>query len=79
MTFSDVSHFRFLPRNSKVPFTEDDCLSSFGYWTDEDWAEGLIILDPVQTPEPNWLTALDFMSGAVIIVQAESANAEIRA
>src|SRR5437773_808315 len=44
--FRDVSEFRFHPRDSKQPFTEDDCLNTFGYWTDEDWADGVILPDP---------------------------------
>ena len=79
VTFREVSEFRYLPRDAEMPFTEDDCLSSFGYWTDEDWADGVIIVDSSQTPDPEWLTAIDFMSGAVIAVQAESAHAEIPA
>jgi len=79
LTFREVAEFRFMPRDKELPFTEDDCLSSFGYWTDEDWADGVIIVDPSQTPYPKWLTAIAFMSGAVIAVQAESAYAEIKA
>jgi hypothetical protein len=77
--FSGVNEFRFLPRDSEMPFTEDDCLSNFGYWTDEDWADGMIIADENQNPEQNWLTALDFQSGATILVKAESAHAKIKA
>lgn len=77
--FREVSEFRFLPRNAKLPFTEDDCVSSFGYWTDEDWADGIIVAEPSQSPDANWLTAIDFMSGAVIAVQAASAHARIEA
>jgi len=73
--FCDVSEFRFLPRDSETPFTEDDCLSNFGYWTDEDWANGIMIS---QNPDPNWLTALDFMSGAVIIIRSAFAYAKIK-
>ena len=69
--------FRFRPRDSAMPFTEDDCVSSFGYWTDEDWAHGVIVAEPSQRPDPKWLTAVDFMSGAVIAVQAASAHARI--
>ena len=76
--FRGVSEFRFHPRDHKVPFTEDDCMSTFGFWTDEDWADGVIITDPTQTPDPSWQTAIDFMSGAVIIVQAVSAHAQIK-
>lgn len=77
--FKEVSEFRFIPRDSEMPFTEDDCINSFGYWVDEDWAEGVIMVEPNQTAEPQWLTAIDFMSGAVVAVQAESANAAVLA
>lgn len=75
--FNEVGEFRFMPRDSELPFTEDDCISSFGYWVDEDWVEGIITLAPNQKAEPHWLTAIEFMSGAVIAIQAESANAKI--
>ena len=77
--FKQVSEFRFMPRDSETPFTEDDCINSIGYWVDEDWAEGVIMVEPNQTAEPNWLTAIDFMSGAVLAVQAEKANATVLA
>jgi hypothetical protein len=75
--FRGVSEFRFQPRDPALPFTEDDCLSSFGYWTDEDWSDGVIMCGPSHTPDPNWLTAIEFMSGAVVAVQADSAHATI--
>ena len=77
--FIKVSEFRFMPRDSEVPYTEDDCLYSFGYWVDEEWAEGVIMIEPKQKAEPQWLTAIDFMSGAVVAVQAESAYAKVLA
>ena len=77
--FKEVSEFRFMPRDSEMPFTEDDCINSFGYWVDEDWAEGVIRVEPNQKAEPQWLTAIDFMSGAVLAVQAESASAKVTA
>jgi len=77
--FKEVSEFRFMPRDSGMPFTEDDCINSFGYWVDEDWAEGVIMVEPNQKAEPQWLTAIDFMSGAVLAVQAETANAKVMA
>lgn len=77
--FIEVSEFFFSPRDSKVPFTEDNCVNSIGYWVDEDWAEGVITVEPNQKAEPNWLTAIEFMSGAVVAVQAESANAKVTA
>ena len=79
LEFRHVSEFRFLPRSAEFPFTEDDCVNSFGYWTDEDWADGVIVIEPGQSPEPTWLMAIDFMSGAVIAVQAASAHARIEA
>ena len=77
--FREVSEFRFSPRDAEFPYTEDDCVDSFGYWVDEDWADGVIIAEDSQSPDPTWLTAIDFMSGAVIVVQAISAHAQIKA
>jgi len=78
VTFSEVSEFRFLPRDSGLPFSEDDCTSGFGYWTDEDWAEDgffQFVEEPGQTADPSWLTAIAFESGAVIAVRSVSAKA----
>jgi hypothetical protein len=75
--FNEVGEFRFMPRDSELPFTVDDCISLFGYWVDEDWVEGVIMVTPHQKVEPHWLNAMEFMSGAVIDIQAESANAKI--
>jgi hypothetical protein len=77
--FREVSEFRFRPRDPLLPFTEDDCLNTFGYWTDEEWANGAIIDECKEAPDPSWLAAIDFMSGAVIAVQAASAHARIEA
>lgn len=77
--FCDVIEFRFQPRDPTRPFTEDDLVSSFGFWTDEDWSDGVIVLEPSQIPDPRWLTAVGFMSGAVIVVQASIARARIKA
>ena len=73
--FDGVKEFRFLSRDSKMPFTEDDCLSAMGYLTDEAWSEGRILL--TSDPEREWLTAFKFQSGAVIAVRAERATARI--
>lgn len=77
--FREVSEFRFQARDSAMPFTEDDCVNTFGYWTDEDWADGVIVVEASQQPDPRWLAAVEFMSGAVIAVQAASAHARIEA
>ena len=79
ITFRHVSEFRFTPREQGIPFAEDNCINSIGYWVDEDWAEGVIIAEPNQKVEPQWLAAVDFMSGAVLAVQAESADATVKA
>lgn len=76
---NEVSEFRFMPRDLEMPFTEDDWINSFGYWVDEDWAEGVFVLGANQKAEPQWLTAIDFMSGAVLAVQAVSTNAKVMA
>lgn len=76
--FRGVSEFRFLPRDSGLPFTEDDCLRNFGYWTDEDWAEGAVMIcDETKTADTGGLNAIEFMSGAILVVQADSAHATI--
>jgi hypothetical protein len=77
LIFSEVSHFRFLPRDAEMPFTEDDCVSTFGYWTNEEWANGVVMLADNQQPDPNWMTAIEFQSGAIIIVRASVATANI--
>ena len=77
--FAEVSEFRFMPRDPEIPYTEDDCINSFGYWVDEDWVEGVIMVEPDQKADPHWLTAIDFMSGAVLAVQAGSSNVKIMA
>jgi len=77
--FREVSEFRFLPRDAELPYTEDDCISQWGYWTDEEWADGAIMTNPTQTPGTRWLTGIQFMSGATIAVQASSAHAMIAA
>jgi hypothetical protein len=79
VSFGEVSEFRFTPRDPQLPFTEDDCLNSFGYWTDEDWVDGIIVVENEKEPEAHWLTAVEFMSGAMILVQASYANAVIAA
>jgi hypothetical protein len=68
-----------MPRSAALPFSEDDCLNAFGYWTDEDWADGVVVIEGDKEPDPRWLTAVEFMSGAVIAVKAASAEAVIAA
>ncbi len=78
IVFRGISDFRFLPRNPKKKFTEDDCVCGFGYWTDEDWAEGsVMICDDPEILDNHCLNAIEFMSGAIMVVQADTANATI--
>lgn len=77
LEFREVTEFRFLPRDVELPFTEDNCVNTFGYLTDEDLEGGVFLITRGQNPEPNWLTAIEFMSGAVIAVQAASAHAQV--
>ena len=64
--FIGVSEFRFMPRDTLKPYSEDDCLNVFGYLVDEEWAEGIVVVDPNQEPDKNWITALEFMSGCLL-------------
>ncbi len=79
LEYRGVTEFRFRPRDPALPFTEDDCLRDYGYWTDEDWADGVMVCDQSQDCDEQFLTALEFMSGAMIAVQADSACATIAA
>ncbi|MCX6854954.1 MAG: hypothetical protein NTV80_08630 [Verrucomicrobia bacterium] len=74
--FHGVSCFRFMPRDPQLPFTEDNCLSNAGYWTDEDWCDRVMICEA--DPEPHWLRAFQFQSGAIVAIAADEAKAIIR-
>ena len=76
LEFHGVSCFRFIPRDPEMPFTEDNCLSSAGYWTDEDWCDGVMICDA--DPETEWRRAFEFQSGAIMTIAADEAKATIR-
>jgi len=77
--FKGVSEFRFLPRDSEKPFTEDDCICHFGHLVNEDWAQGVIMLNANQIADPTWLAAVEFMSGAILAVQAKVSIATVSA
>jgi hypothetical protein len=76
LVFLGVSSFRFMPRDPEMPFTEDDCLSSAGYWTDEDWCDGVMVFEG--DLESGWLRAFAFQSGAIVAIAADEAQAIIR-
>jgi hypothetical protein len=76
--FVEVTEFRFMPRDPSKPFSEDDCVNCVGYWSDQaDWAHGVFEAGPGTSPDPQWLMAIEFMSGAVVAVQSSSAHASI--
>ena len=76
LRFDDVQRFEFRPRDPNLPFTEDDCLSSFGYLADEDWCDGIFWIDDI--PEDGWMHAFEFMSGAIIALCSNSSRATIK-
>ena len=73
---SDVYHLEVKPRDPKMPFSEDDCLNSFGYLSNEHWCDGQLWTD--KEPDENWKWSFEFQSGAEIIVGAKSATACIK-
>ena len=76
LRYDGVERFEFHRRDPEMPFTEDDCLANSGYWTDEDWGDGVFVTSA--PPEPDWLRAFQFQSGAVILIQAREAHATIK-
>jgi hypothetical protein len=45
---------------------------------DEPWCDGVMMLTEGAMPDPDWLFAFDFQSGAVAAVAAGSAHASIQ-
>lgn len=76
LEFHGISSFRFMPRDPEMPFTEDNRLSSAGYWTDEDWCDGVMVCEA--DPETEWLRAFHFQSGATVAIEAAEAKAIVR-
>ena len=75
--FTGVSSFEFRPRDPELPFSEDDCLGNAGYLSGEEWCDGVMILN--EEPDPEWKTAFEFRSGAMIALQAERGTARVLA
>jgi hypothetical protein len=69
-----VTHFSFKSRDTNLPFSEDDCLASFGYDNDETWADGQFWVDG--EPENDWHWSFIFQSGAEIKVAGDAASIE---
>ena len=64
--FFDVDYLKIRPRDPELPFTEDDCLASFGYDCDEDWTNGQFWMDG--PADPTWRWSFLFQSGAEIVI-----------
>ncbi len=73
LEFHGVTSFHFMPRDSEIPFTEDDCLSSVGHWTNEGWCKGVMICEA--DSETGWHRAFQFQSGATVAIAADEAKA----
>jgi hypothetical protein len=73
LLFEDVSRFQVMPRDPEMPFTEDDCLSSAGWWVDEEWCDG--VMDCEAGEGSGWLRAFGFQSGAIMAIAAEKGKA----
>ncbi len=71
--FNEVSVFEFLLRDGDQPFSEDDCLATFGNWHHD----GAVIIydDGISNQEEP--IAISFMSGATIVIAAMCASATI--
>jgi hypothetical protein len=70
-----VTQFSFRERNLEMPFSEDDCLASFGYDRDKDWPHGQFWTD--SNPKDDWRWSFIFQSGAEIQVAGETAMIEV--
>lgn len=76
--FTGVTEFRFLPRDPALPFTEDVCIRCLGYWTDEPGDDHQVFFaDPCGEVPDAWLSAVSFMSGAILAFRAEEGMARM--
>lgn len=70
-----VTQFSFKDRDPQLLFSEDDCLASFGYVCDEEWADGQFWTDKL--PDEAWRWSFIFHSGAEIQVSGDAASIEV--
>ncbi len=76
LTYGGVSRFQVMPRDAEMPFTEDSCLASAGFWTDEEWCNGVMICNA--DDGSGWMRAFGFQSGMILAIAAEGGKAVIR-
>ncbi len=84
LEYRDVARFEFRPRDPEMPLTEDDCLWHAGYWREAGWPDGVWsgcmesgVFSSDAVPEEDWFRAFQFHSGAVVVVGAGEAHAQI--
>jgi hypothetical protein len=83
LEYRDVARFEFRPRDPEMPFTEDDCLWSAGYWREAGCPDGIAsgsdsgVFFTDAEPEEGWFRSFQFHSGAIVLVGAGEAHAKI--
>lgn len=76
--YTGVTEFRFLPRDPSLPFTDDACISCLGYWADEPGGDNRVFFsDPCDEVPETWLSAVSFMSGAILAFRAAEGVARV--
>ncbi|OGV58949.1 MAG: hypothetical protein A2283_01700 [Lentisphaerae bacterium RIFOXYA12_FULL_48_11] len=68
-----VRSFQVTPRDPKLPFSEDSCLTDISFLCDEPWCNEPFTTD--KTPDESWKWVFQFMSGSSIVVDAEEIEA----
>jgi hypothetical protein len=76
ISFTSVISFEFRPRDPELPFTEDDCLNTAGFLSPDNPSNEVFVA--VDIIDPNWKHAFEFMSGAIIGIQANESKATIK-
>lgn len=71
-----VYHLEVRPRDPDMPFSEDDCLESIGYVSEENWGQEEFWHDG--PPEPSWRWVFSFQSGTAVVVGADEASVDLK-
>ena len=70
-----VRSLQVTPRDPKLPFTEDDCLSDICFLSNDHGPSFQEQFTIDKTPEESWRWVFQFMSGASIVIDAEEIEA----